>query len=92
MAVVMPDHVHALISFSWDPGAGLRSMLEKWKRYTSTNFGIDWQRDYCDHRIRSATDHAEKWAYMRENPVSAGLVEEYHLWPYVWFPDRIGWV
>jgi putative transposase len=91
MFLLMPDHLHALISFDWSPDAGLRNTLENWKRYTATHFGISWQRDYFDHRIRSETDHGEKWAYIRDNPVRSGLVERYAEWPHVWFPKRLGW-
>ena len=89
--LLMPDHLHALISFTWDPGAGMTNLIKNWKRYTATHFGIHWQRGFNDHRIRSEADHAEKWAYIRDNPVKAGLVEKYHQWPHLWFPDRIGW-
>ena len=69
----------------------MSSVIGHWKRYTATAFGIQWQRDYFDHRIRSETDHLATWSYIRENPVKAGLVEKALDWPHVWFPDRIGW-
>ena len=69
----------------------MAAMIEKWKRYTSRAYGIEWQRDYFDHRIRSETDHLNTWAYIRENPVRAGLSQNYAEWPHVWFPDHIGW-
>ncbi len=91
IVLLMPDHLHALISFSWDPGLGMKKTIENWKHYTAGTFGIHWQRDFFDHRIRSADDHAEKWAYIRDNPVRAGLVKNHADWPHVWFPDRPGW-
>jgi len=91
MVLLMPDHLHGLFTFSWKEGEGMAAMIEKWKRYTSRAYGIEWQRDYFDHRIRSETDHLNTWAYIRENPVRAGLSQNYAEWPHVWFPDHIGW-
>jgi putative transposase len=91
MLLLMPDHLHALISFSWDPKQGMNAVVRSWKRYTARAFGIGWQRDFFDHRIRNDEDHLAKWRYIRDNPVRAGLVEEPTQWQHVWFPDRIGW-
>jgi putative transposase len=91
IVLLMPDHLHALISFSWEPKMGMNRAAADWKRYLATQFGISWQRDYFDHRIRSEQDHQSKWNYIRENPVRAGLVKTYDLWPHVWLPHQIGW-
>ena len=92
MAMIMPDHVHLLASFRWDPGNGMMSLIRNWKRYTANHLGIQWQRDYFDHRIRSENDHQKTWFYMRENPVRAGLVGSFEAWPYVWRPEHgMGW-
>jgi putative transposase len=91
IVLLMPDHLHALVSFSWQPKNGMNTVLRDWKRYTARHFGIGWQRDYFDHRIRNKADHTDKWQYIRENPVRSGLVETYDQWTHVWFPDRIGW-
>ena len=89
--LLMPDHLHALVSFSWENGQGLNHVVADWKRYTARQFGIAWQRDFHDHRIRSEADHQDKWAYIRENPVRKGLVDSYAQWPHVWFPAKRGW-
>ena len=91
MVLLMPDHLHALISFSWEIDQGMNRVIENWKRFTATKLGIFWQRDYFDHRIRSEQDHQSTWFYIRENPVRAGLVETYDQWPHVWLPTGIGW-
>ena len=91
LVLLMPDHLHAIISFSWEKSQGMNRVIENWKRFTATKLGISWQRDYFDHRIRSEQDHQSTWIYIRENPVRAGLVESYALWPHVWMPSRIGW-
>ncbi|RYD31858.1 MAG: IS200/IS605 family transposase [Verrucomicrobiaceae bacterium] len=87
----MPDHLHALISFSWEPKLGMNQVLADWKRYVANRLGVSWQRDFFDHRIRSLEDHQSTWFYIRENPVRSGLVESYEQWPHVWLPDGIGW-
>ncbi len=91
MVLLMPDHLHALISFPWEKGTGMNQVLADWKRYVSNRLGVSWQRDFFDHRIRSLEDHQTTWFYIRENPVRAGLVDSYEKWPHVWLPDQIGW-
>jgi REP-associated tyrosine transposase len=72
LLLLMPDHVHFLVRFSTE--TGIRRMVQKWKRYTATKAGVDWQRDFFDHRLRSDESLDEKAAYIRANPVRAGLV------------------
>lgn len=92
LAMIMPDHLHLLVSFTWGPGNGMMNVIRNWKRYTASHFGIIWQRDYFDHRIRSDNDHQGSWNYIRENPVRAGLVHHYEEWPYAWRPGHgLGW-
>jgi len=67
------------------------NVIRDWKRYTAKSTGVEWQRDYFDHRIRNEPDHAAIWAYIRENPVRAGLVDTHDQWPHVWFPGKTGW-
>ena len=41
-----------------------------------------WERQFFDHLLRSDESRAEKWNYVRENPVRAGLVNDAAAWPY----------
>ena len=41
-----------------------------------------WQRRFFDHVLRSDESYAQKWNYVRENPVRAGLVTNAEDWPY----------
>jgi REP element-mobilizing transposase RayT len=86
--VVMPDHVH----FFAAPVAGARA-LEKfvgnWKEWTAKAVLLRireappfWQRRFFDHVLRSRQSYAEKWDYVRNNPVRAGLVATPEEWPY----------
>ena len=79
-AVVMPDHVHLLVRLP--PDAGLAHIVSQWKRYLARTAGIRWQRDFFEHRIRGLDLVAVKVAYLRQNPVRAGLVPTAEDWPY----------
>ena len=80
--LLMPDHPHALITFGDE--FVMKRVLQSWKRYTARYLGIQWQRDFFDHRIRRDESLSEKWGYILDNPVRAGLVAESAAWPYVW--------
>jgi hypothetical protein len=41
-----------------------------------------WQREFFDHVLRSNESYAEKWNYVRDNPVRAGFVTSANDWPY----------
>jgi REP element-mobilizing transposase RayT len=41
-----------------------------------------WQKEFFDHLLRSEESHAQKWEYIRQNPVRAGLVTDPDEWPY----------
>jgi putative transposase len=41
-----------------------------------------WQKTFFDHVLRSAESYTEKWHYVRENPVRAGLVKRWEDWPF----------
>jgi putative transposase len=85
LVLVMPDHLHALMAFATVPG--MRKTMNDWKRFTARALGIEWQRDFFDHRLRHDESFIEKAHYIRMNPVRAGLVEKPEDWPYVWSID-----
>jgi hypothetical protein len=41
-----------------------------------------WQRGFFDHILRSEESYRQKWNYVRDNPVRAGLVANANDWPY----------
>ncbi|MEM7146432.1 MAG: transposase [Verrucomicrobiota bacterium] len=82
--LLMPDHVHALISFS--PETKMNTSISNWKRWLARNHGISWQHGFFDHRLRTDESFDEKAHYIRMNPVRAGLVDSPHSWPHVWIP------
>jgi REP element-mobilizing transposase RayT len=84
--LVMPDHVHGLFSFAPN-GRAFKETMQLWKYWTAANLGIEWQRDFFEHRLRKEESRREKADYILYNPVRAGLVGEADEWPYVWWPD-----
>jgi len=51
---------------------------------------IHWQRDFFDHRLRHDESEAEKFEYIRRNPLRAGLSRAEDEWPYVLFGESSG--
>jgi putative transposase len=41
-----------------------------------------WQSGFFDHLIRHSESYAEKWEYIRLNPVRTGLVKNCQEWPW----------
>ena len=82
--LLMPDHVHFLVSFS--KTESMRAVIDAWKHYLAKQHGTHWQRDFFDHRLRKEESYEEKARYIRLNPVRAGLVKSPEEWPYFWEP------
>ena len=84
--VVMPNHVHILIS----PRTELHC-ITKWIKGTSAR-GANlllgrtgspfWQDESFDHWVRDHWEFEKVRRYVENNPVSAGLVPEPERWPY----------
>ena len=84
--LLMPDHIHALLSFP-PSGKTIKGILSKWKEWTAKEHGIDWQRDFFEHRLRHDESRRQKADYILNNPVRWGLVSRSEEWPYVYFGD-----
>ena len=82
LCVLMPDHLHMLVSFQLDRSMG--DEIKNWKRYTARTLKIVWQREFFDHRIRDARSFEEKWLYCMHNPVRRGLCVKADEWPFMW--------
>ena len=81
--VLMPDHWHALLSFPAD--ASMSRVIGDWKKYHARHTGIVWQEGYFDHRLRAHLEQLDaKAAYIRRNPVVAGLCAREEDWPWQW--------
>jgi len=86
MMLLMPDHVHMLAAFP--DGNGPAPAVRNWKRFAARHFGVKWQRDFFDHRIRHDESLEGKESNIRLNPVRAGLVDRPEDWPHIITP---GW-
>jgi nicotinamide-nucleotide amidase len=86
MVLLMPDHLHALISFP--ATKDMRKVVADWKRLLARRLGVVWQRDFFEHRIRAEESLRERADYILNNPVRAGLVARAEEWPYVWRPEQ----
>jgi len=78
--LIMPDHVHGLFSFSRE--VGMSKAVSNWKRFQTTQLGIDWQDNFFDHRIRSQQEFTDKFQYIGLNPVVKGFCGAPDEWPW----------
>jgi REP element-mobilizing transposase RayT len=79
----MPDHIHLFVRRSDD--FVLTSWVAGLKRAISVALRAGhqlWQPGFFDHVLRSDESYGQKWLYVRDNPVRAGLVSESAAWPY----------
>ncbi len=79
--VLMPDHLHALISFP--PDSEMRFTVGRWKAWQTRTLKVAWQDNYFDHRIRNDAEFELKAAYIRNNPVARALCARPDDWPWV---------
>ena len=85
--VIMPDHIHLFLRI--DPNryvvgktvGFLKQSLSKPLRALDIA-QPHWQPGFFDHILRSANSYSEKWDYVRNNPVRAGLVKCADDWKY----------
>lgn len=91
--MIMPDHVHFFCAAEYDAKT-LSEFMGAWKSWTSRRIGKSirpgsatraagdpiWQAEFFDHIIRSDESYGDKWNYVRENPVRAGLVPRADDW------------
>jgi putative transposase len=81
--VLMPDHLHLFCAPS-----DLKFTIERWIAFWKDRLSKAlpdagrFQAGGFHHRLRNGESYAEKWQYVRENPVRLGLVERADDWPY----------
>ncbi len=83
--VTMPEHVHCFVCPTTDRDLSVGDFSNAFKRLLRQRIGDQewkWQRGCFDRLLRSDESFADKWAYVRENPVRAGLVQSWEEWPY----------
>jgi putative transposase len=85
--VIMPNHIHLFVALP-----PTEVTLERWIQMLKTVLGKTmlrlgsqkphWQEGFFDHVLRSSESYAEKWDYVRLNPVRADLCVEPGEWPF----------
>lgn len=82
---VMPNHVHVMMHCCF--GTSLGEIVRSWKTFTARKInermatnGKLWALDYYDRYIRDLDHLADSRAYIRNNPVKAGLCEKPEDW------------
>ncbi len=92
--VVMPEHVHLLLSPLLDEegwSCGLPAILKLIKGSSARSVnkllgsgGSVWQEESFDHLLRSQESLEEKLEYIRQNPVRRGLAKKPEDYPWLW--------
>jgi putative transposase len=85
--VIMPDHLHLFCAPSTKDACALGAWVAYWKSLASRRWPRlqeqpVWQASFWDRQLRAAESYGEKWRYVRENPVRAGLVSRAEDWPF----------
>ena len=82
--LLMPDHLHLFCA-----PRDLTVTLQRWVSYWKREFSClhlpetgDWLRNFWDTRLRRGENYTQKWNYVRENPLCAGLVKQPDDWPF----------
>jgi putative transposase len=99
-AVVMPDHVHLLLSPLPDEKGwpySLPTILKLLKGTSartlnslSNSCGPVWQEESFDHILRSQESFEEKLEYIRQNPVRRRLVTRPEDYNWLWVGPTVG--
>ena len=84
--LLMPDHLHIIIKGE-NSNANVKSCMDKFKQKTGywlSKNKIDkkWQKDYYDHIIRDGENLELQVRYILNNPVRAGLVDNWKDYPF----------
>ena len=85
LCLLMPDHLHAILAFPREQG--MQTVISNWKKFVAVRLGVEWQRDFFDHRLRDHHELAEKTSYVLMNPVRKGSCERAEDWVWVYRPN-----
>ncbi len=88
--VVMPDHVHVLVTLK--NGFLLHQIVHTWKSYSAYQLQRDfyrrnciWQDEYFDRIVRDQDEFNEKAQYILNNPLK--IIPEVNDYRWVWIRD-----
>ena len=74
-----------------DEPPGMQPRPTPGRKDHSDGLGRAWQNGFFDHLLRGGESYAEKWNYVRMNPVRAGLVEQPEDWPFAGEIEALRW-
>jgi REP element-mobilizing transposase RayT len=84
--VIMPEHLHLFVTgsdaFQLGRWIGILKQALAKSIVSKTIPEPLWQRGFFDHVLRSDESYGQKWNYVLDNPVRAGLVAKADDWPY----------
>jgi REP element-mobilizing transposase RayT len=83
--VIMPDHIHFFCAPASD--IPLLRWVAYWKKQATMHWPDpdatpEWQTRVWDTQMRNERQYEEKWIYIQQNPVRAGLVLTSSDWTY----------
>ena len=81
---------------SWRPSNALEKWVEFWKSHSARHWlnpehAPIWQRHFWDTQLRRDESYNQKWHYVVENPMRAGLVKHACDWPYQGEMNELRW-
>ena len=82
----MPDHIHLFCAPNTFPPQPLKDWIAFWRNHVTRAWPQRhetpiWQRDYWDRQLRRDESYAQKWEYVKNNPVRHGYVACAEDWP-----------
>jgi putative transposase len=85
--VLMPDHIHLFCAPARHDYPSLHKWVQYWKSVASRQWPRPqehpiWQKSSWDTQLRQGESYAEKWEYVRRNPLRAGLCRTLENWPF----------
>lgn len=86
LTCIMPDHVHLLLTAGEPNLLDVVSDIKSHVTRSSWQFGFResfWQRRFYNHGIRGDRDFQATVAYILQNPIDAGLVEDWATYPWL---------
>ena len=76
--VIMPNHIHMIISITRNPAPSISNIINQMKGYVSKQLGFSpWQKLYHDRIIRDKEEYLDKWQYIEDNPIKWNEDEDY---------------
>jgi putative transposase len=94
--VAMPDHLHLFCAPAAKAATPVKTWARFWRsqvtrRWPYQNEKPIWQRDFFDRRLRNGESYRQKWFYLWENPIKAGIVARPEDWPHQGEMNALVW-